>query len=40
MKTGNLVAQTSKSDVSRVSKPADATQWRHLADLEIGDTAG
>jgi hypothetical protein len=34
------VAQTSKSAVSRVSKPADATQWRHPADLEIGDTAG
>ena len=31
------VAQTSKSAVSRVSKPADATK---AADLEVGDTAG
>jgi hypothetical protein len=38
--TGDLVAQTSKSAVSRVSKPADAAPWRHPADLEIGDTAG
>ena len=48
MKTAReeIVAQTSKSAVSRVSKPADATQSnqpsksRRHADLEIGDTAG
>jgi hypothetical protein len=37
---GKTVPQTSKSAVSRVSKPADATHFRRLADLEIGDTAG
>ncbi len=36
----NPVAQTSKSAVSRVSKPADAAPVRRFADLEIGDTAG
>jgi hypothetical protein len=40
MKTGNPVAQTSKSAVARVSKPADATPLQRPADLEIGDTAG
>jgi hypothetical protein len=40
MKTGNPVAQTSNSAVSWVFKPADATQLRYPADLEIGDTAG
>jgi hypothetical protein len=37
---GNPVPQTSKSAVSRVSKPANATPFQRLADLEIGDTAG
>jgi hypothetical protein len=37
---GNPVAQTSKSAVSRVSKPADATPLPHSADLEIDNTAG
>ena len=35
----NEVAQTSKSAVSRVSKPANHAS-SHPADLEIGDTAG
>ena len=35
-----LVAQTSKSAVSRVSKPARASHVRALAGLEAGDTAG
>jgi hypothetical protein len=34
------VAQTSKSAVSRVSKPAAGTAAVGLADLEVGDTAG
>jgi len=38
--TRNPVPQTSKSAVSRVSKPADATDFRRPADLEIGDPAG
>jgi hypothetical protein len=37
---GNPVPQTSKSAVSRVSKPANVTPFQRLADLEIGDTAG
>ena len=37
---GNPVAQTSKSAVSRVSKPANAAHFRRPADWEIGDTAG
>ena len=42
----NRVAQTSKSAVSRVSKPACLTQFNahwnigYPADLEVGDTAG
>jgi hypothetical protein len=38
--TGHPVAQTSKSAVSQVSKPANVPLVRHPADLEIGDTAG
>ncbi len=38
--TANPVAQTSKSAVARVSKPADIAPVRRSADLEIGDTAG
>jgi hypothetical protein len=34
------VARTSKSAVSRVSKPAAGTTAVGLADLEVGDTAG
>ena len=34
------VAQTSKSAVSRVSKPAGTPPFQRSADLEIGDTAG
>jgi hypothetical protein len=34
------VAQTSKSAVSRVSKPADLAHFGRPVDLEIGDTAG
>src|ERR1041385_6995947 len=34
------VAQTSKSAVSQVSKPASAPAFGRDADLEIGDTAG
>jgi len=37
---GKSVPQTSKSAVSRVSKPADAAHSRRPANLEIGDTAG
>jgi hypothetical protein len=37
---GNPVAQTSKSAVSQVSKPANGPPVRRPADLEIGDTAG
>jgi hypothetical protein len=33
-------AQTSKSAVSRVSKPAGRPAFASSADLEIGDTAG
>ena len=42
----NVVAQVSKPAVSRVSKPADASEharhrgFQRPADLEIGDTAG
>jgi hypothetical protein len=38
--TDNPVPQTSKSAVSRVSKPADTSTCQQSADLEIGDTAG
>jgi hypothetical protein len=37
---GWAVAQTSKSAVSRVSKPANAPRCVTSADLEVGDTAG
>ncbi len=40
LKHGKGVAQTSKSAVSRVSKPARAATDQRPADLEIGDTAG
>ena len=38
--TSANVAQTSKSAVSQVSKPAEHTDRPRAADLEIGDTAG
>jgi hypothetical protein len=38
--TKTKVARTSKSAVSRVSKPAAGTAAVGLADLEVGDTAG
>jgi len=40
LKRWSTVAQTSESAVSRVSKPAAATQCVGSADLEVGDTAG
>jgi hypothetical protein len=39
-KAATKVARTSKSAVSRVSKPAAGTTAVGLADLEVGDTAG
>jgi hypothetical protein len=39
-KAATKVARTSKSAVSRVSKPAAGMAAVGLADLEVGDTAG
>jgi len=40
LKNTVIVAQTSKSAVSRISKSADFRTFPSPADLEVGDTAG